>query len=375
MRATIVWSCVRFADMWIAAGGREIASMPADPRRLAGGAGRRKSEPAALGDYCGGFRAGPVASGAEVPGGGDGSRPVGHYVQLAEQVADDPGDVVLGAVAVPADDVDLPAGPAQDPLELIEVQGGAGRLRPHFESAFNRRQDDPSVGVLSDRLVAAEPTPGSERVECSQPFITVPAARICGRDIASRGKPEPGGLLHTALARVLRSDAKVSGAFRLQESDRREQELGVPPRPLHLGLEVGPARVEADRLSQLDARAKRVKPVAGGQGRIANPPCLATEPHPEMVWESPADTTDSFRAPSPLISARERESAVPARPRQRTGQPARRDMDEPPVALGYRSIRRLLARRMSAPPPPSVTAAGVPPVPDGAAMVSIPAPG
>jgi len=37
-----------------------------------------------------------------------------------------------------------------------------------------------------------------------------------------------------------------------------------------------------------------------------------------------------------------------------------------------RTYRRLLARRMSAPPPPSVTAAGVLPVTDGAATVSIP---
>jgi hypothetical protein len=37
--------------------------------------------------------------------------------------------------------------------------------------------------------------------------------------------------------------------------------------------------------------------------------------------------------------------------------------------------RRLLARRISATPPPSVTAAGVPSLPDGAFMVSIPAPG
>ena len=42
---------------------------------------------------------------------------------------------------------------------------------------------------------------------------------------------------------------------------------------------------------------------------------------------------------------------------------------------GASRIRRLLARRMSAPPPPSVTAAGVPSLPDGATTVSIPAPG
>jgi len=42
---------------------------------------------------------------------------------------------------------------------------------------------------------------------------------------------------------------------------------------------------------------------------------------------------------------------------------------------GQRADRRLLARRMSAPAPPFVTAAGVPPLPDGAAAVSIPAPG
>jgi len=89
--------------------------------------------------------------------------------------------------------------------------------------------------VLSDSLVAAE-SARSERVECSQPLITVPAARICGRDITSRGKPEPGGLLLVALARELRGDAKVSGALCLQEPDCREQELGVPPWPLHPGL-------------------------------------------------------------------------------------------------------------------------------------------
>jgi hypothetical protein len=44
--------------------------------------------------------------------------------------------------------------------------------------------------VLSDSLVAAE-SARSERVECSQPLITVPAARICGRDITSRGNRSP----------------------------------------------------------------------------------------------------------------------------------------------------------------------------------------
>src|SRR5712671_1036640 len=39
---------------------------------------------------------------------------------------------------------------------------------------------------------------------------------------------------------------------------------------------------------------------------------------------------------------------------------------------GHTADRRLLARRMSAPAPPFVTAAGVPPLPDGAAAVSIP---
>jgi len=38
-----------------------------------------------------------------------------------------------------------------------------------------------------------------------------------------------------------------------------------------------------------------------------------------------------------------------------------------------RADRRPLARRTSASPPPSVTAAGMPSVPDGAAIVSIPA--
>jgi hypothetical protein len=141
-------------------------------------------------------------------------------------VADDPGDVVLGAVAAPAGDVDLPAGPIRGPLELIEVHSGVGRLRLYFESALNRRQDDPSARVLSDSLIAAQLRPGSEHMECSQPLITAPAARVFGRDIASRGKPEPGVLLHTALARIVRGDTKVSGARRLQEPDRREQELG-----------------------------------------------------------------------------------------------------------------------------------------------------
>ena len=40
-----------------------------------------------------------------------------------------------------------------------------------------------------------------------------------------------------------------------------------------------------------------------------------------------------------------------------------------------RAERRVLARRMPVLPPPSVTAAGVPPVPDGAATVNVPAPG
>jgi hypothetical protein len=122
-------------------------------------------------------------------------------------------------------------------MGLIEVQGG-GMLRPHLEDAVNGRQDGPSAGVLSYCLVAAEPTRGPERVECSQPLVTVPAARVGRRGMASRGNPEPCGLLLAALTRELGGDAEVNGALGLEQPERVERELGVPPGPLHLGLEV-----------------------------------------------------------------------------------------------------------------------------------------
>jgi hypothetical protein len=71
-------------------------------------------------------------------GAATGTAPVGREVQLAQQAADDPGDPVLGAAGVPADDVDLTARPAQNPLELIEVQGRGGMLWPHFQGSVNK---------------------------------------------------------------------------------------------------------------------------------------------------------------------------------------------------------------------------------------------
>lgn len=175
---------------------------------------------------------------AKVPRGSDGRRAVAYEVQLAEKIADVPGDVVPGTVSLPADDVDFPARPVQDPLELLMVQGGAREFRARFEDAVDHRHDDLPGWMPGDRLVVPEPSPRTERVERSQPFVTVPAARMLWRNLVSRGNPAPGGLLLAAQAREFRSEAEVDRALCLKQVNRRQQEPRVSPRPLDLGLEI-----------------------------------------------------------------------------------------------------------------------------------------
>jgi hypothetical protein len=76
-------------------------------------------------------------------------------------------------------------------------------------------------------------------VSCGQSYA--PSCAVTAGSGPSAGTPASGGtgaggLLLAALTRELGGDAEANGALGLEQPDRGERELGVPPGPLYLGL-------------------------------------------------------------------------------------------------------------------------------------------
>ncbi len=225
--------------------------------------------------------AGPVSRWQEAPRFSHRSRALGQDVELAEEPIGAPGQPVLHPIRFPADNVNLASRPIEHRLQFAKLFGG----RCDDERPLDRLNDHPP-----DRLrprvvpnVVRSAAPMQKQVSRTQALISVPADWVSRSHMGARRKPISVGLLAAAKLAVLLGHAEVDGPLGFKEIYRRHEDVGVAPLELQLGLQVGPRRVEADRLRKLDARPQGVESMGYRARGVANTPSLTSESHLRSV--------------------------------------------------------------------------------------------